>query len=90
MKTATLPSLRVDPALREGAEAVLHEGETLSHFMEQAVRTSIQSRKARQEFITRGLTSRDEAKRTGKYFAASEVIDELEGMLAQAERKASR
>ncbi len=38
MKSATLPSLRVDPALREAAEAVLEEGETLSSFVEQAVR----------------------------------------------------
>ena len=38
MKTATLPSLRVDPALREAAEAVLQEGETLSSFGGPSVR----------------------------------------------------
>ncbi len=33
MKTASLPSLRVDPALRKADEAVLHEGETFSSFV---------------------------------------------------------
>jgi hypothetical protein len=30
MKTATMPALRVDPELREAAESVLAENETLS------------------------------------------------------------
>ena len=38
MKTATIPSLRVDPALREAAESVLDQGETLSSFVETALR----------------------------------------------------
>ncbi len=35
MKTASIPSLRVEPELRRAAEAVLHEGESLSSFLEQ-------------------------------------------------------
>jgi len=89
MKTASLPSLRVDPKLRDEVESVLHEGESLSYFMEQAVRASIQSRKAQQEFIARGLASRDEACRTERYFAADEVMRELDDMLAQSELKVS-
>ena len=38
MKTATLPSLRVEPELRDAAESVLQAGETLSSFVETAVR----------------------------------------------------
>jgi hypothetical protein len=30
MKTATLPSLRVDPQLRDAAQSVLQEGETVA------------------------------------------------------------
>lgn len=37
MKTATLPSLRVDSATREAAESVLREGETLSGFVLEAI-----------------------------------------------------
>jgi predicted transcriptional regulator len=87
MKTASMPSLRVDPELRHDAESVLREGETLSSFMEQALRTTIQSRRMQQEFIARGLTSRDEARRTGEYFVAGEVLAEMEAMLSRAEAK---
>ena len=90
MKTASMPSLRVDPELRHDAESVLRDGETLSSFMEQALRSSIQSRRAQKEFIARGLTSRDEAKRTGEYFAAEDVLVEMQEMLSQAQTKARK
>jgi predicted transcriptional regulator len=90
MKTASIPSLRVDPELRQDAESVLHQGETLSSFMEQALRASIQSRKAQQEFIARGLTSRDEARKTGEYFAAEEVLSEMDALLVQSDSRTRR
>ncbi len=90
MKTSSMPSLRVDPELRHDAESVLREGETLSSFMEQALRSSIQSRRVQKEFIERGLASRDEAKRTGEYFAAENVLSEMEDMLSQTEAKARK
>ena len=55
MKTATIPSLRVDPELRQAAESVLEKGETLSSFVEQSLRTSIEHRRMQREFIARGL-----------------------------------
>ena len=51
MKTATLPSLRVDPQLRDAAQSVLQEGETLSGFIEASVRESIDRRRVRAEFV---------------------------------------
>ena len=44
MKNATLPSLRVEPELREAAESVLLAGETLSAFIETSVRETIERR----------------------------------------------
>ncbi len=88
MKTATIPSLRVAPELRHAAESVLQEGETLSGFVEQSLRANIERRRFQQEFVARGLASRDEALRTGEYFPAEEVQRELEEMLVQAEAKA--
>lgn len=82
MKTATIPALRVTPELRQAAESVLQEGETLSSFVEQSVRANIQRRQFQQEFIARGLASRDEAKRTGIYYSSEEVMDELKAKLA--------
>lgn len=87
MKSAIIPSLRVEPELRQAAENILHEGETLSSFMTESLRTAIQYRKVQQEFIARGLLSKDEAQKTGEYFSAEDVFDELNSMLVCAEAK---
>lgn len=87
MKTATLPPLRVEPELREAAEAVLHEGETLSSFMEQTLRDEVKRRRLQAEFIARGLASREEARRTGVYYTVDEVMDSLKRTLDDARRK---
>ena len=84
MKTATIPSLRVTPELRQAAEQILQEGETLSSFVEQSIRESIGRRQTQQEFIERGLRSRDDARQTGTYATADAVIERLEKMLATA------
>lgn len=88
MKTASFPSLRVKPELRHAAESVLQNGESLSSFVEQSIRDSILHRRVHQEFIARGLASRDEARLTGEYFAADDVLRELDDMLNKAESKA--
>ena len=87
MKTATIPSLRVEPALREAAEAVLQEGETLSSFVEESVRTQVRRRQMQDEFIKRGLASRDKARETGVYYSIDEVVGELRQMLTDAKAK---
>lgn len=84
MKTSTIPSLRVDPELRRSAESVLREGETLSGFVEHAVRQTVAYRQAEHEFIARGLKARDQARQTGCYSEASAVVDRLQGMLDKA------
>lgn len=88
MKTASLPSLRVDPALRQAAEAVLQEGETLSGFVEQSVRAQVQLRQQQEAFMARGLASRDSARASGRYIEAAEVLAGLEARLESARRKA--
>lgn len=90
MKTATLPSLRVEPALRDAAESVLQEGETLSSFVETAVREQVELRRQREAFIARGILSRDHARRTGVYHEAAEVVGELRAMLGKAEKTRRR
>jgi predicted transcriptional regulator len=87
MKTATIPSLRVDPELRHAAESVLQNGESLSSFVEQSLRVNIERRRLQREFIARGLASREEARKTGEYYAAEDVLAELDGMLSRAEAK---
>ena len=84
MKTATFPSLRVDAEVRDAAEEVLQEGESLSSFLEQSIRESIERRKAQREFIARGLRSRDLARRTGKCGESDPVLGRLEKTLASS------
>jgi predicted transcriptional regulator len=88
MKSATLPPLRVEPEFREKAKSVLREGETLSSFIEEAVRKQVEIRKSQAEFIARGLAALDESERTGTFYPAEEVHAELRAMLA--EKKAER
>ncbi|MDP1651796.1 MAG: YlcI/YnfO family protein [Rhodocyclaceae bacterium] len=84
MKTATIPSLRVDPKLRLSAESVLQEGESLSSFVEYAIRTTIEHRQAEREFVARGLAARDNARHTGRYIDAATVVERLEALLDKA------
>ncbi len=87
MKNATLPSLRVEPELREAAESVLLAGETLSAFIETSVRETIERRRVRAEFLARGLASRDAARLAGGYVEADTVHAELADKLAQTRAK---
>lgn len=88
MKTATIPSLRVDPELRHAAESVLQDGESLSSFVEQSIRSNVEHRRLQKEFIARGLASRDEAQRTGEYYSSDAIRDELDAMLHQTTARA--
>ena len=90
MKTATMPALRVQPELRQAAEDSLRPGETLSAFVEDSLRRNVEFRRTQQEFIARGLTSRDEAKRTGVYFSSEEVLAELDAIIVKAAKKARK
>jgi hypothetical protein len=47
MKTATIPSLRVVPELRQAAESLLADGETLSASVEKSIRDQIEQRTVR-------------------------------------------
>ena len=89
-RTATLPSLRVEPGLRRAAERLLMPGETLSSFLESAVRDTVDRRQAQESFIARGLASRDRARRTGRYISSEDVLRHLEKRLADAKRRAKQ
>jgi Arc/MetJ-type ribon-helix-helix transcriptional regulator len=84
MKTATIPSVRVDPEFRAEVESLLGDGETLSEFVEASVRATVQRRRVQAEFIARGLRSREEAQRTGEYVEADVVIEQLQRKLDAA------
>ena len=89
-KTSTIPPLRVNEEVRAAAEAALMEGETLSGFVLEAIQFNIQRRTMQQEFVARGLAARDEARRTGNYVSADEVLAGLDKTLARLRKTAAR
>jgi len=86
MKSATIPPLRVTPKLRQDAESVLREGESLSSFAEEALLKQIERRKMQKEFIDRGLAAAESARATGQYASTDEVMDSLHSILEESRR----
>jgi len=89
MKTATIPSVRVEPELREEVEQLLGEGESLSEFVEAAVRSAVRQRQNQAEFVARGLRSLTRARQTGGYVEADEVLRKLDDKLRAAKARKS-
>jgi len=89
MKTATIPSVRVEPELRAEVESLLGEGETVSEFVEASVRATVLRRRNHAEFIARGLRSLAVARRTGEYVDADAVVEGLQRKLDAARERIS-
>ena len=86
MKTSAIPAVRVSPELRLAAEGVLQSGETLSGFVEDAVRRNVEFRYAQKAFIERGLASGEAAKKSGNYVSAAAVLDKLARRVGKARK----
>ncbi len=84
MKTATIPPIRVAPSFRIEIEGVLEQGESLSEFVESAVRLTVEKRKNQTEFIRRGIAAIAQTQRAGGGVPAELVIAKLEAKLAAA------
>ena len=87
MKTTAIPAVRVPPALRQAAESVLQVGETLSGFVEDAVRRNVEFRQAQKAFIERGLASSEVTKKSGKYVSSAAVLGKLSRRLNKARKE---
>ena len=87
MKTATLPPLRVEPELRNNVERLLEPGETISTFVERAVRDSVDRRLADAEFGARALASREESRKSGGYHSAASVLRDLKAQTRAARQR---
>lgn len=90
MKSSTIPAVRVEPQLRQQIEQVLGEDESLSQFVENAVRQSVRQRIEQAEFVARGLRSLQKAKRTGDYVDAGEAVASLRKKLEAAKARPAR
>lgn len=86
MKTATLPPIRVEPGFRTELEGVLAQGESLSEFVESAVRATVQRRKTQAEFVRRGIAAIQETQRNSSGIPAETVLAKLQAKLDAAKR----
>jgi len=84
MKSAHLPSVRIEPELRVALESVLQQGETLSEFVETSVRQALRQRSLQAEFVARGLSSLQAARQNQDLLEAQDVLDTLQARLAKA------
>ena len=84
MKTASIPSVRVEPELREQLEGMLRKDETLSSFVESAIRESVRKRQIDTEFHARGLAALAQWRKDGLSVSSEEVLGKLEAKLAAA------
>ncbi|BDI04977.1 hypothetical protein CATMQ487_19470 [Sphaerotilus microaerophilus] len=89
MKTAAIPSIRVEPALREQLEQVLAEGESLSAFVEASVRAQVQRRQQQAEFVARGMASLDAVRQGAPTLTLDESMQALKRRIAAARVRAA-
>ena len=88
MKTATLPSIRVEPEFRSTVESLLRDSETLTQFVENSVRETVARRRNQAEFLSRGIQSLEAARNHDDYIDADIVLDKLRQRLARAKTRA--
>ena len=86
MKSAVIPQIRVEPALRAELESVLQPGETLTDFVEATVRNAIAFRRVQTAFHARAQAASEEYHRTGASVPVETVLKRLQSKL-DAKRK---
>ena len=86
MKSAVIPQVRVEPALRAELESVLQPGETLTDFVEATVRNAIAFRRVQAAFHARAQAASEECHHAGTTVPVETVLKRLQSKL-DAKRK---
>ncbi|HMW23264.1 MAG TPA: YlcI/YnfO family protein [Burkholderiaceae bacterium] len=89
MKTAAIPAIRVEPALREQLEGVLAEGETLSAFVETSVRAQVRRRQQQAEFVARGMAALEAVQQGAPTVSLDESMQAQKRRIAAARERAA-
>lgn len=87
MKTSTLPAVRVEPALRSDAEAVLDEGESLSDFVAACVRDGVTWRRTQDAFLARARDAVERSERENNGISPQEVLRRMDARLDAARQR---
>jgi hypothetical protein len=90
MKTAVIPQIRVEPALRAELESVLKQGETLTDFVEATVRSAIAFRRVQTAFHARAQAASEAYHQTGVSVPVVPVLDKLQSRLDARRKKLGR
>jgi len=78
MKSATLPAVRIAPELKHELQAVLGDTETLSAFVEKAVRDAVNFRRTQMEFLARGEQAWQQYQKHGQSQPADAAFDDIQ------------
>lgn len=81
MKTAVIPQVRVDATLRAQLEEVLQANESITEFVETAVRRAIEHRRVLSSFDARAEQALRDFQRTGQAVPAQDVLQMLQARL---------
>lgn len=87
MKTSTLPAVRVEPALRSAAEAVLDQGESLSDFVASCVRDGVAWRRTQDAFLARASDAVERSEREDSGISAQEMLRQMDARLEAARQR---
>ena len=87
LKTSTLPAVRVEPALRSDAEAVLDEGESLSDFVAACVRDGVTWRRTQGAFLARAQGAVVRSERENNGISPQEVLRRMDARLDTARQR---
>ncbi len=87
MKSAVIPQVRVEPDFRHELEAALQSGETISEFVEAAVRNAVAFRQVQSRFHERGGRAWTGFLATGESRSTDEVLDKLQAKLDAKRRQ---
>lgn len=90
MKTAALPPVRITPDLREQLDAVLQDGESVSAFVNDAVREHIAQRQADQTFVARAWAAHEQLQQGGPFETPEALMKDLRHRHATATRAAAK
>lgn len=75
----------IDDELLEAAREVLRDDECLSSFIHKTLRSEIVRRHQHRRFVQKAMAAEEEAKRSGRYVPASQVVQNLQNILLEAD-----
>lgn len=90
MKDAVIPQVRVESALRAELEQVLQTDESITEFVETAVRRAIEHRRVQRSFDARAEAALEEFRRTGESVPVEDVLQMLQARVDARRRELAR